>query len=200
MAARANEKSMSTTTDDPRWQRLMQSEWTCGACGGLHKGIPALACPEPAHWPAVGPRASNAAVHRSRHFLSEDFCVLEGQHFFIRCVLSLPIQGTDGTFDYGVWSSLSEKNFRAYVDSFDGGEQSGLGPWFGWFSNQLPGYPDTLSLKCMVHPRDGGDRPWLELEPTEHPLAVEQRGGISLDRLLEIHALNGHDLGRAVAD
>jgi hypothetical protein len=75
-----------------------------------------------------------------------------------------------------------------------------LGPWFGWFSNRLKGYDDTLNLKCQVHPRPGRQRPWIELEPTDHPLAVEQRRGMTLDRLLEIYALNGHDIRQTLLD
>ena len=84
------------------------------------------------------------------------------------------------------------KNIK--TDSFDSGDQGRLGPWFGWFSNRLKGYPETLNLKCQVRPRSGRQRPLIELEPTEHPLAVEQRDGITIDRLLEIYSLNGHDL------
>lgn len=137
----------------------------------------------------------------STRFLSEDFCVLNAQHFFVRCVLELPILGSGGqSMGVGVWSTLSEKHFRRYVETFDSGEQDGLGPWFGWFSNRLTGYPDTLNLKCQVHPRAGRQRPWIELEPTEHPLSREQREGVTLDRVLEIHALNGHDLARGLTD
>jgi hypothetical protein len=45
----------------------------------------------------------------------------------------------------------------------------------------------------MVHLRDYGKRPFLELEPTEHPLAVEQRGGITVARVGEILSLYLHD-------
>ncbi len=125
----------------------------------------------------------------------------DGEHFFVRCVLLVPIVAASGDrFGFGVWSTLSKQNFTLYVDTFDGGEQGGLGPWFGWFSNRLKGYPDTLNLKCRVMPRDGRERPLVELEPTAHPLAVEQRDGITFDRLLEIYALNGHDLRGALSD
>ncbi|MGW1264432.1 DUF2199 domain-containing protein [Streptomyces drozdowiczii] len=33
----------------------------------------------------------------------------------------------------------------------------------------------TLNLKTRVHTRPVGDRPFVELEPTDHPLAIEQR-------------------------
>jgi hypothetical protein len=94
----------------------------------------------------------------------------------------------------------SKKNFDLYVESFDSGMQAHLGPCFGWFSNRLFDYPDTLNLKCQVHPRDGRIRPWIELEATEHPLAIDQQQGITFDRILELYALSGHDLRNALTD
>ncbi|MEV0977865.1 DUF2199 domain-containing protein [Streptomyces sp. NPDC049915] len=62
-------------------------------------------------------------------------------------------------------------------------------PYFGWLTTDLPVYPTTtLNLKTHVHTRPLGERPFVELEPTDHPLAVEQRTGITLDRVPEIAA------------
>jgi hypothetical protein len=106
---------------------------------------------------------------------------------------SVPLRGLPGQcFSYGVWSTLSKQNFELYAETFDSGEQGGLGPWFGWFSNRLKGYPDTLNMKCQVHPQFGRRRPWIELEQSGHPLAIEARDGIAYERLLEIHAMEGH--------
>lgn len=59
--------------------------------------------------------------------------------------------------------------------------------------------PSTINLKTNVHTRPIGERPLVELEPTEHPLAVEQRTGITRDRVREIaEALlhgTGHESG-----
>ena len=60
------------------------------------------------------------------------------------------------------------------------------GPYFGWLSNSVPGYPETLNLKTHVRFRENMLRPTIELEPTEHPLAVHQRGGISPEALQAI--------------
>ncbi len=65
-------------------------------------------------------------------------------------------------------------------------------PYFGWLSSVVPGYPKTLSLNTMVHTRPVGARPLIELEPTDHPLAVEQRDGISWDRIQQIAELARH--------
>ncbi|WP_409517555.1 DUF2199 domain-containing protein [Bradyrhizobium sp. WYCCWR 12699] len=71
-----------------------------------------------------------------------------------------------------------------------------LGSFFGWLSAELPLYPRTENLKTRLHLRDG-IRPYIELEPTDHPLAVEQRNGMSVDRLAEIYAYYARGQGRA---
>jgi len=50
-----------------------------------------------------------------------------------------------------------------------------------------------MNLKCKVHLRDDGIRPLIELEPTKHPLALEQQEGISMERVAEIHSIMVHD-------
>jgi hypothetical protein len=185
-----------TDATDPRWAILSDRPWICSGCGVSHQGVFDLACAAPDAWSGSRELAPNSEALNSSHFLSEDFCVLNGQHFFVRCVLELPLVGGSGArFGYGVWSTLSEKNFKLYVDRFDTGDYDGLGPWFGWFSNRLKGYPDTFNMKCQVRPQSGRQRPFIELEPIEHPLVAEQRDGVTFDRLREIYSGYGHWFG-----
>lgn len=74
-------------------------------------------------------------------------------------------------------------------------ERDEHGPFFGWFSSHIWIYPETLSLKSKAHLRNDGVRPYIELEPTDHPLAVEQREGITLDRVAEIYERMVHPRG-----
>jgi len=186
---------------DPRWRRFSAGTWTCPHCIEKHRGVFDLACGKPEPWRGSEEKLPNSSLTGSNQCLTEDFCVLDGTHFFVRAVLPLAIIGSQNVdFCYGVWVTLSEKNFEIYKQTFDSGDQEGLGPWFGWFSNRLKGYPDTFNLKAQVHPRGGRQRPWIELESTEHPLAVEQREGITFDRLLDIYANFGHDIRKALLD
>jgi hypothetical protein len=60
----------------------------------------------------------------------------------------------------------------------------------GWLSTQLPAYPEeTLNLKTEVHTDEVGARPHVALEPTDHPLALERRTGITVARVQEIAEL-----------
>jgi hypothetical protein len=137
--------------DDPRWKRLHDKSWICSTCGMAHGGIFDLACRKPAYWQGSEAIEPNSIVATSTNFLSEDFCVVNNEHFFIRCILQVPIQRTENCFfAYGVWSTLSKANFAKYAETFDAGNQVALGPWFGWFSNRLKGYPETLNLKCNI--------------------------------------------------
>ena len=60
-------------------------------------------------------------------------------------------------------------------------------PFFGWLCTRIDYYPEeTLFLKTMAHFRKGNLRPAILVEPTDHPLAVDQRNGITLDKAWDI--------------
>jgi hypothetical protein len=122
----------------------------------------------------------------TRAKLNSDLCAIDDAYFFVRGVLEIPIKGTDDVFGWGVWVSLSRTHFDRYVELFNAEPPSGEGPWFGWLSNRIPEYPDTLNLKTEVYLRPLKQRPRIRLEPTDHPLAVHQREGIGLEELLKI--------------
>jgi hypothetical protein len=112
--------------------------------------------------------------------------VIDSREYYIRAVLEIPIVGGETVFTFGVWSSLSEANFKREQKLASDPSRVDEPPYFGWLSNRIWQYPDTLSLKCNVISRPPGQRPRIELEPTDHLLSVEQRNGISHDRLMEL--------------
>ncbi|ALV50105.1 DUF2199 domain-containing protein [Streptomyces althioticus] len=118
--------------------------------------------------------------------LSTDQCVVRGLHYFVKGLIEIPVIDSDEVFSWGVWVSLSRENFSRASDLWDRPGREAEKPYFGWLTTDLPVYPTTLNLKTLVHTRPVGERPFIELEPTDHPLAVEQRTGISLERVREI--------------
>jgi hypothetical protein len=124
--------------------------------------------------------------------LSSDQCIIDPDRFFIRGSIEIPVVDGDGPFVWGVWVSLSETNFKRASDRWLDPNRMEEPAYFGWLCNSLPGYPETLSLKTSVHTRAAGIRPFVELEPTEHPLAVEQRDGITMARVIEIGEIAMH--------
>ncbi|CAM5449240.1 DUF2199 domain-containing protein [Streptomyces microflavus] len=119
--------------------------------------------------------------------LSSDQCVIKGQHFFIRGLIEIPVIGGEDVFSWGVWVSLSKENFAGALDVWNTEGREAEKPYFGWLSTELALYSEsTTDLKTNAHTRPVGKRPFIELEPTDHPLAVEQRAGITQDRIREI--------------
>lgn len=117
----------------------------------------------------------------ARSELTSDQCIMEledERHFFVRACLDLPIRGTERQFTWGVWVSLSEKSFAEMSAHWTDPRRVETGPYFGWLCTNIPVYPDTMLLKTMVHQNAVGLRPLVELEPTDHPLAIHQREGI----------------------
>ncbi len=89
--------------------------------------------------------------------------------------------------------SLSEQSFQKWGACYASEQRAHIGPFFGWLNAALQPYPDTVNLKTQFHLRNGFIRPFIELEPTDHPLAVEQREGISVERVAQLYAIVVHD-------
>lgn len=153
--------------------------YRCRTCGELHDDLPDIAAAKPDHWFTI-PEAERA----KRSHLSADRCIIDNEDYFIRGVLLIPVHDQEQPFGFGVWVSQSRENFYTYLHNPDTDE---IGPFFGWLCTRIRNYAeDTTSLKTMAHFRSGNLRPTIELEPTDHPLAVEQREGITLERAWEI--------------
>jgi hypothetical protein len=153
----------------------------CAQCREEHEGVPDLGADAPDPYLAV-PKEERA----ERTMLTSDRCTVDDEdgdtHYFIRGVISIPVHGEDEPWGIGVWVSQSEKNFERYSE-----REEDMEPTFGWLSTRLSFYEaDTTNLKTRVHFRYDGTRPSIELEPTDHPLAVDQRDGISLDKVWKI--------------
>lgn len=168
----------------------MAFEFLCSCCGAVHRGMPAFGADAPLNYYAV-PREDRA----TRCALSTDSCIIDDQSYFVRGCIEIPVQGEDEPFSWGVWVSLSEASFKQWLELYPEERRSHVGPFFGWLNAYLKPYPETMDLKTRVHLRDGGIRPFIELQPTDHPLAVEQREGISAARVEELYMLMMHGDG-----
>ena len=159
----------------------------------MHEGLlqPLVAfAPDP--WTCGQHPEENADLRLDGNFLSEDFCVLDGQHFMIRGVLEIPVHGFTETFGFGCWSTLSRQNFDKYLEGFNDSAYPDWGPWGGWLCNQLAGYIGTDPEALWVHPQTDRQRPKFRIQNPAHPLAIDQEQGITPERLLAIWQYYGH--------
>lgn len=154
----------------------------CSACDKWHEGMPGFGSDTPLYCYYIPEDERSTRCH-----LTRDTCIVDDTHFFVRGCIEIPVNGTDEPFIWGVWVSLSATNFSEFVRLLDVPEREQFGPYFGWLSAGLRVYPDAENLKAKVHLRSHGRRPYVELEPTGHPLAIEQGNGISVERVAEIY-------------
>jgi hypothetical protein len=128
--------------------------------------------------------------------LGEEICIVKRQHFFVRGLIQVPIKDRRTPFVWNVWTSLSPEAFQTMLDRWPAPDRAADPPYEGLLANELSvGYAGTLNLKLIVQTRDPGQRPNLELEPADHQLAIDQRNGISIDRVREINSLLLHSKG-----
>jgi len=156
-------------------------EFECRTCGKSHRGLPAWHFQAPLQALAI-PRDERV----QRVELTEDDCVIDEKEFYLKGLLEIPLRGLADQFVWGIWLSVSAKSYARFVESFENVNRGGGEHFFGWVCTEIPGYPSTQLLKANLHIREYPIRPRVELEPTDHPLAIEQRDGLSPLRAIEM--------------
>ncbi|MFG1869226.1 DUF2199 domain-containing protein [Micromonospora arborensis] len=169
---------------------MIDQGFVCRGCGQRHEGLPfSYGAEAPAYW-------HDGLASDERSVLEDETCIIQAQHYFVRARLVIPVLDAEGDFDWGVWVSLSRDNFRRTADLWTTPGREQEPAYFGWLSTELPAYPvSTLNLKTEVHTEPVGTRPHVVVEPTDHPLAVEQHNGILVKRVQEIAELLLHPEG-----
>ena len=143
----------------------------CSICGRKHTDLPHIGSAAPIQWAKSWEKDPDS-------LLTEDLCIIEGHDFFVRGVIEIPVRDYEHEFGWGVWVSHKQENFEIYREHFDAAD---IGPFFGWLATEIDYYSEpTLNLKTKAHYRGIGLRPQIVLEPSEHPLYLQQRDGISL--------------------
>ncbi|KZN99719.1 DUF2199 domain-containing protein [Pseudobacillus badius] len=160
-----------------------QQGYTCRCCGNYHNELPmSYGRPVPDYCYEIPLEEQEERIE-----MNEDLCIIDEEYFFVRGCIEIPVVDGEGPFIWDVWVSLSENNFHQTIDYWETeGREQKLEPMFGWLSTALPCYPETINLKTRVHTRPVGFSPSIELEPTEHLLAVEQREGIMVERIKQM--------------
>jgi hypothetical protein len=162
--------------------------WKCHICEIEHEEVPLCFSIE-APWRALVPEAEFA----QRVELTKDQCVVDGQHFFIRGHVEISIHDYPEPLSFSVWSSLSEQSFVHMTERWESPDRALDSPYFGWLSSPIAFYPSTIHLKLSVQSRPPGLTPLFTVAPTEHPLAIDQHNGITIERWYKIahHLLHG---------
>ena len=115
-----------------------------------------------------------------------DQCVIDRRQFYLRGRIPVPVIDQAEPFIWGVWAQVGEPDFvRANAMWKTEGREKEKS-FRGWLNTPIPLYDGTMSLELSVQTQPVGRRPHFELVDSAHPLAVEQRNGITMTRVREI--------------
>jgi hypothetical protein len=128
---------------------------------------------------------------RLKGALGEEQCEIDG-HRFLRARIVLPVHDAATDFEWGVWVSQSRESYDRAGELWTTEGRETEPPTFAWVQSEFGPYPSTLGLQAWLYARPVGERPVVDLQPTDHPLAREQREGISMARVREVVAAALH--------
>lgn len=156
----------------------------CATCKQFHSGLPlSYGADFPDSYLSL-----NEKEREQRALIGSDQCIIDEEMYFIRGLVALRIMGLQDSFLWGVWASVWKEAFDEMSENWETpGREKLIGPFKGRINNALPQYsPTTLNLKCSIRIEPVGSRPLFFIDEPEHPLAIEQRNGISLERVQQI--------------
>jgi hypothetical protein len=118
-----------------------------------------------------------------------DLCIIEGDRFFIRALLPLPVESRENPYCIGLWVEVAQPTFERIYDLWDSEEQSSELPFAAYIANEIPTAAGSLGLEAELRLTGPGTRPDVFLKPSTHQLYMEQARGIDLHRVSEYTAL-----------
>ncbi len=163
--------------------------YLCRTCGDRHAELPMCLGPDaPALWDSLP-----AEERDTRALLSSDQCIIDGEHFFVRGSIVIPVNDGVEPFIWLVWVSISADNFAKTSELWETQGREAEPSYFGWLQSALPYGESTLNLRTSVQTMPLGQRPQIAVEPGEHQLSIEQCRGITMARVQEIaeNAMHG---------
>src|ERR1043166_8905799 len=126
----------------------------CSCCGATIPGPPlSWSVDAPAPWTAGSKEEQESSGH-----MPTDLCVIGEDKLFIRGLIEIPVKNGDGPFTWNVWVSVSKQSFLCAFELWEDPQRVHEPAYFGWLCNSIPGYPETLNLKTMLHTRALGLR------------------------------------------
>ena len=91
-------------------------------------------------------------------------------------------------FGWGVWAEVDETDFRLLVETLEDPLRAEQAPVRGHLDADLPYDVPTRGLPVLLHQNPPGEVNDITISGAgEHPVAVEQRNGITETRVAEIN-------------
>jgi hypothetical protein len=126
----------------------------------------------------------------ARAIVGSDQCILDGEEFYIRGCIELPIRDAEEIFLWGVWARVHEADYDEIAENWETeGREKRIGPYKARLANSLSIYPQTLNLILEIKIQPVGTRPRFFLEDEVHPMTVEKKTGLAREKAEEYACL-----------
>ncbi|HEY4356552.1 MAG TPA: DUF2199 domain-containing protein [Acidobacteriaceae bacterium] len=155
--------------------------FTCSVCGESHLLSLSYSFKFPLALAAIPEEERDARV-----VWTPDQCVIDNKDFYLRGRIPVPIHGLEEPFIWGVWAEVSPKNFIRTNELWNTEGREAEPAFAGYLNSELLPYGNTVDLELSVQTQSVGRRPHFTVSDPNHPLAIEQHTGISLERIERI--------------
>ena len=153
----------------------------CDACGKAHPREEielVLVLPQPIFELGDEERANRCDI-------SADMCAIDRTRFFIRGLLPIPVRGRGIPYRIGIWAEVDEPTYARIYELWEDSSQVDEPLLPATLANDVPLVPSTIGMEIDIRLTGPTTQPDFFLRDTPHPLAVEQRRGVSAHRALE---------------
>ena len=154
----------------------------CRACGKHHDVLPlsfSVKAPLALLRVPVAERARRVVI-------TPEQCVIDDADCYLRGRIVVPIVELAEPFIWGVWAAVSPKDFFLTQRMWTVKGREAEPAYRGRLETDLALFGETVNLELRVKTQVVGRRPHFEIVNELHPLAREQREGISMARVREI--------------
>jgi hypothetical protein len=160
----------------------LSTGFDCSVCGLHHDVLPlSYSVKVPLAALRVPPEEVDERVA-----ITPDQCVIDNREFYLRGRIPVPVHGLAEPFIWGVWAEVGPKDFIRTNEMWAVEGREGEPAFKGYLDSEMYVFGDTVNLEVMVETQVVGRRPHFRVCDPEHPLAREQRDGISMERVVEI--------------
>ncbi|RXH55287.1 hypothetical protein GRAN_4391 [Granulicella sibirica] len=121
-----------------------------------------------------------------RVMMTPDQCVIDGNTFYLRGRIPVPVIGLEEPFIWGVWAEVGPKDFLRANELWNTPGRESEAPFRGYLDTNVFLFGNTMNLEVWVQTQIVGHRPHFAIANEQHPLAIEQRDGITMERVVEI--------------
>ena len=153
--------------------------YKCSSCNELHEGLPDVTFGRPDAYEAM---SDEERIERA--LLNEDFCIIDGDKYYLRCIAEAPIEDYAERFGWGLWCEVPWTGFKKVWEAYSDPDAPQELEVTGNLANALQHYPDTCGLPCLITLSDDGMRPHVLVNDATHPFGKHQAEGMSLDEAI----------------